>query len=410
MGAIQALREEMIAAYKAASQFHNSHLDDDGELKASEEREFRRLMGKAEGLEARFKAATGDSVETKGGSAEERFAAYTTRPEGMAEGLAAIGVPFPGAGGYGGPGMVPGRKSLHSQSWGDAVIKAASGHESGFKALVPSGSTAVPLPLNIAPVTDAQRADFLRQLLPTQATNDGLFGYLRQSARTNAAAVVAEGALKPTSVYSVERIDDRVDTIAHLSEPIPRQYLDDASLLRQFLDSELRYGLDLALDAEIVAAILADASAAGSGLGTDPLTDLRKAITALQIANHVPSGFAMHPSDWESVELAAAAQFAANPAMSPTNAITRRLYGIPVVVTTSIAAGTAILGDFRSSAILVMRQEARVDWSEATFDPAFNAGTGATDWSRNLLRFRAELRAKLAVTQPTGFVTIDLEA
>jgi len=96
--------------------------------------------------------------------------------------------------------------------------------------------------------------------------------------------------------------------------------------------------------------------------------------------------------------------------MSPTNALTRRLYGFPVVVSTSIAAGTALLGDFKGSSLLVMRQQARVDWSEGVFDPTFEAGAGATDFERNLIRFRAEMRAKLAVTRATGFVTIDLEA
>ncbi len=403
MGGVAALREDMIAAYKAADVFLKTHMDDAGDLNAEDDRQFKKLFTAAQRLEGRFKAAQGDGVETKGGSAEDRLAEYTGAPP-------AFPYPFPGSGAYGGAGIPSGRTSIHRESWGDAVVKAASGNGEGFKALVGSGSTAVGLPINLPPVPETQRVDFIRQLLPTETTLDGSIGYMKQTLRTNNAAVVPEGTRKPTSIYTWLRIDDRVDTIAHLSEPIPRQYLDDASMLRQLVDDDLRHGLDLALDAEIVAAILAEASPAGSGLGTDPLTDLRKAITALQIADHTPSGFAMHPSDWETVELAATEQFAANPAMNPTNALTRRLYGYPVVVSTSIAAGQALLGDFRGSALLVMRQQARVDWSEGVFDPTFEAGAGATDFERNLIRFRAEMRAKLAVTRATGFVTIDLEA
>jgi len=410
MGAVAALREDMIGAYKAADVFLKTHMDDAGDLNAEDDRQFKKLFTAAQRLEGRFKAAQGDGVETKGGSAEDRLAEYTTRPEGMAEGLAAMGLPFPGSGGYGGAGIPSGRKSIHGQSWGDAVVKAATTNGDGFKALVGSGSTAVGLPINLPPVPETQRVDFIRQLIPTENTLDGAFGYIKQTLRTNNAAVVPEGTRKPTSEYTVVRIDDRVDTIAHLSEPIPRQYLDDARMLRKFVDDELRHGLDLALDAEIVAAILAEASPAGSGLGTDPLTDLRKGITALQIAGHAPDGFAMHPSDWETVELAASEQFAANSNMNPTDALTRRLYGVAVVVSTSVAAGTALLGDFRGSSLLVMRQQARVDWSEGVFDPTFEAGAGATDFERNLIRFRAEMRAKLAVTRATGFRTIDLEA
>lgn len=401
MGAVAALREDMIAAYKAADVFLKTHMDDDGDLNAEDDRQFKKLFTAAQRLEGRFKAAQGDGVETKG-SAEDRLAEYTGAPP-------AFPYPFPGSGAYGGAGIPSGRTSIHRESWGDAVVKAATGGET-FKALVGSGSTAVGLPINLPPVPETQRVDFIRQLIPTENTLDGAFGYIKQTLRTNNAAVVPEGTRKPTSEYTVVRIDDRVDTIAHLSEPIPRAYLDDARMLRKFVDDELRHGLDLALDAEIVAAILAEASPAGSGLGTDPLTDLRKGITALQIAGHAPDGFAMHPSDWETVELAASEQFAANSNMNPTNALTRRLYGVAVVVSTSIAAGTALLGDFRGSALLVMRQQARVDWSEGVFDPTFEAGVGATDFERNLIRFRAEMRAKLAVTRATGFRTIDLEA
>ena len=172
-------------------------------------------------------------------------------------------------------------------------------------------------------ITDAQRVTLVRELIPARGTDTGMFSYLQQSVRTNNAAVVAEGERKSTSVYTMIRIDDRVDTVAHLSEPIPRQYLEDAPLLRQFFDSELCYGLDLALDAEIVAAILAEAATADAA--GDLLTTLRGAINDLENADLVPSGFVMSPDDWAAVELEAKEQFAANPNMSPTNAFTRRL-------------------------------------------------------------------------------------
>jgi hypothetical protein len=45
-------------------------------------------------------------------------------------------------------------------------------------------------------------------------------------------AVVAAGALKPTSGYSVTHIENTLSVIAHLSEGIPRHWLDNASLER----------------------------------------------------------------------------------------------------------------------------------------------------------------------------------
>lgn len=55
--------------------------------------------------------------------------------------------------------------------------------------------------------------------------------------------MVAAGALKPTSIYSVTRIESSLEVVAHLSEGIPRHWLIDNVAFETFLDNELRYGL-----------------------------------------------------------------------------------------------------------------------------------------------------------------------
>jgi hypothetical protein len=64
-------------------------------------------------------------------------------------------------------------------------------------------------------------------MLPTKQHTSAEYAYLRQSVRTNNAAIVAEGAAKPTSVYSVVRVENSLQVIAHLSEGIPRYWLLD---------------------------------------------------------------------------------------------------------------------------------------------------------------------------------------
>jgi hypothetical protein len=50
-----------------------------------------------------------------------------------------------------------------------------------------------------------------------------------------------------------------------------------------------------------------------------------------------------------------------------------------------------------------------IDWSETTDDPnALGAGVGASDFTRNVVRFRAEGRWCIAVTRPLAFVSIAL--
>lgn len=64
--------------------------------------------------------------------------------------------------------------------------------------------------------------------------------------------MVPRGGRKPISRYQVERKEGRSVTIAHLTEPIARQDLADAPLLTAFVDSELRLGLETALEDEII--------------------------------------------------------------------------------------------------------------------------------------------------------------
>jgi hypothetical protein len=72
--------------------------------------------------------------------------------------------------------------------------------------------------------------------------------YLRQTARTNSAAVVPEGATKPTSVYTFTRIEDKLDVVAHLSEGVPRYGFADNDALQHFLENELQCGLQVAVE------------------------------------------------------------------------------------------------------------------------------------------------------------------
>lgn len=131
------------------------------------------------------------------------------------------------------------------------------------------------------------------------------------------------------------------------------------------------------------------------------LTTTRKAVTKLEVANLPATGWALHPTDWEVNELAAAAQYASNPGQpTPVDRMARRLWGLPVVVSTGITAGIGVLGDFTGSARLYVTEDARVDWSENVSD----------DFSRNLMRFRCEARVGFGVTRPLAFVNVDLTA
>jgi HK97 family phage major capsid protein len=326
-------------------------------------------------------------------------------------------VPFQGPAAW--PAPRASRPSVHGgASWGEAVVDAINRGGRFSAAALTGGSLAVSVPLNPVPVTLGRRTDFLRQLIPGSDAPNGQYSYMKQTVRTNNAAVVAPGAVKPKSIYTLARVNDYTRTIAHMSEPLNRNDLADASLLQAFIDGELRYGLDLAIDVQILngagtaemTGITLESGIQLQAFATDIITTIRKSITKLEVSDLSADGIAMNPADWEKVELAAMAAYAAKDGMpTPVDSMRRSLFGVPVVSTNAMTAGSAIVGAWATSSEFYTTQDATIDWSEDSDDPdALGAGVGAGDFERNLVRFRAEGRWNVAWTRPAGFVLATL--
>ncbi len=241
----------------------------------------------------------------------------------------------------------------------------------------------------------------------TLASNS--FRYLRQTVRTNNAAPVADGALKPTSVFTLDEIEDRFRVIAHLSEPVPLRYFADYALLEDFLRSEMEYGLMRALEAEVVSGDGTDEHFTGllntsgvvavAAVTGDLVATLRKAITALQGTGTTPTAFVLNPNDMEDLDLVREGTGTGQYLLGgPGSAADRSLWDIPRVPSTAIAAGTALLGDW-NLAELVQREGA-----EVAID------TGGENFTKNLATMRVEGRFGWACKRPAGFAKITLPA
>jgi HK97 family phage major capsid protein len=98
---------------------------------------------------------------------------------------------------------------------------------------------------------DAQRTLTIRDLLTVVPTNSGSVDYAKQTTRTNNAAVVAEGAAKPTSAYVWTIVNAPVRVIAHLAK-LTRQAIDDVKQLQGEVEQEMRYGLGIAEETELL--------------------------------------------------------------------------------------------------------------------------------------------------------------
>lgn len=411
---------EVIGKARAISE--KAEADGDRDFTEAEAAEVRGYINRAKAIQAEGRAAA-----EKQPTAEERAVELEAMRKAIRD-LGGSGEPAGSA--YTNPRV----KASGGSTWGEQVMRSLARGPEGYKGILATGSVPVTVPLNPEPVRQGVPVLSLRQLIPNVQNTTGMFSYMRQTVRTNNAAPVPVGTKKPTSVYTLDRIDGRTVVIAHLSEPIPKQYFDDAPMLQQFLDDEMRLGLDEELDAQIIN---------GSGVG-DNFTGLnnvsgaqtqafssslfattRKAVTKLDTFSYLTGpGWVMHPLDWEAVDLEQDGEqryYAGGPIYGvsgnpnqPALAVdraARRLWGIPVVTTTQQTQGTATLADFARAARLHVRQEGQMDWSENVWNPnQFGVGQPGTTFEANQIVFRFEGRFGLEITRPDAIVKVDLTA
>lgn len=246
----------------------------------------------------------------------------------------------------------------------------------------------------------------MRDLLTVMPIETGSVDYPKQSVRTNAAAPVAEGTAKPYSNYGWTRATAPVRTIAHLAK-LTRQALDDAPRLQAEVDAEMRYGLALAEDSQILLGdgtgenllglypqATAYAAPAGISIASPNKMDkLRLAMLQASLGLYPADAIVLHETDWTDIELTKDTNgryiFA-----NPTGVAGPVLWGKRVVSTVSMAQGTFLVGAFKVAATLYDRLKPEVLISSENAD----------DFEKNLLTMRCEERLGLAVKRPAALI------
>lgn len=278
----------------------------------------------------------------------------------------------------------------------------------GVKALIAAGSQVTPAQTLTSPVAMQQPATGLLDLLPVRLVEDtDEYTYLTQTTRTNNAAPVAAGAVKPTSVYTLTRVSRKLEVLAHLTEPIPTYFLADEPSLEQFITGELAFGLQQAVEYQLLngngespnlLGLLEVPGIQTQAFNTSQIRTVRSAITKVEALGYLASGLALHPLDWESIETAADGEdrFLMTPEGSPIDRAQRRLWGVPVALTTQVDQGSGVLLSDGAAAIVA--------------DPNLNMqwGTSGDDFTRNLVRARFEGRFGVEVFRASGVVDIAL--
>jgi HK97 family phage major capsid protein len=269
----------------------------------------------------------------------------------------------------------------------------------------------------------------IKDLISPGNTTSDTVEFVRLLSVTNNAAVVAEattaalptqdgstgplilaagGGYKPESGMVFERDTETVRTIAHWI-PATKRALSDAAQVRTLIDTFLRYGLEEELEDQILMGNGVGENFTGinstSGIQTQVapvgpetvLHTLRRARRKVRIGGRAtPTAYVMNPIDWENIELMQDAndQFYSQ---GPFSMMTPRLWGLPVVESEAVTAGTAWVADWRH-AVLWDREQASVQVTDSHAD----------FFVRNLVAILAEMRAAFGVLRPAAFVKVTL--
>lgn len=253
----------------------------------------------------------------------------------------------------------------------------------------------------------------IRDLVTGATTESNSVEFVQVTAETNNAAPVAEATdvtaggvgVKPQSDIAMLRVATSVRTIAHWIA-ITKQALADAGQLSSYVNDFLLYGLELVLESEMIngdgtgehlLGILHTPNILTQAYATDIFATTRKAKTQVRLQGRVvPTAYAFNPADTETIDL-----LRNNEGNyyygGPTAVMTPRLWGVPIVESEAVPAGTAILGAW-NWAVLWDRMQGSLSMSDSHQD----------FFVKNLIALLAELRAAFGVIRTKAFAQIAL--
>jgi HK97 family phage major capsid protein len=253
-----------------------------------------------------------------------------------------------------------------------------------------------------------RRTMTIRDLLNVVPTTSGSVDYARQTLRTNNAAVVAEAATKPYSAYVWAQVNAPVRVIAHLAK-LTRQAIEDVVQLQGEVDSEMRYGLALAEEAELL-----NGDGTGQHLtGLNPnatayaapiiIADMNKidvirlAYLQAELALYPTDGTILNPADWAEIEMTKTNE-GAYVFANPLQLAGPVLWGKPVVSTPAQTIKKFTAGGFKLQTLYDRMAPEVVIASE-----------NADDFETNMYTMRCEERLAQAIKKPGALIYGDFD-
>lgn len=246
----------------------------------------------------------------------------------------------------------------------------------------------------------------IRDLLGQGTTDSNSIIWVQENVFTdNAGYQGSEGSLKPQSDISYVLQTINVVTLAHWIKA-SKQTLSDFKMLQTLVDNRLSFGLKLAEEREILFGdgatnhlhgLVPQSTAYNTGLskaGDQMLDIIRHAMLQVTLAFYPPTGVALSPTDWHSIELLKDG-FHRYLFSNPSGSIPAMVWGLPVAQCFSFGAGEFLVGAFKLAATIFDREQASILVSTEDQD----------NFVRNMVTILAEERLALGVSRPKAIIS-----
>ena len=357
-----------------------------------------------------------EKIDTSNAEATKRIAALTEKQEAMQRELAALQQTAAAQG--------P-EKTENAKSYGERFVTSAGykafkndmgNRRAGFRlelAAAPettqasnsvSRTTFAP-PTELGLVTDPRKVLNIESLFGHISVSGSAYQYVKYGYTTTGTAtgpaVVAEGAAKPEANYTGTIVSGAVKTIAAWTKITEQMMQDDANLV-SFINDDLRYQLNKVIDQQIVTGTGSGQLTGlnqsgnyydyitGAGLESgDTVIDLILKVKAnMEAANINNISLLLNPMDWVKV---IGAKNANKDYLIPgiMDVPAQRIWGIPVILSGSVASGKFHMGNFFEGGKIIERTGLAVEIDRE-----------GDDFTKNLMTIRAERRMDFAVVQP----------
>lgn len=253
-----------------------------------------------------------------------------------------------------------------------------------------------------------RRRLFVRDLLSSSQVSQAAVPYIRELnavANQAAATTVAEGGTKPEAKIEFTT-DLAVVTVIAVNIPLTTQMLQDDTFIAGYAENRLTYMLDVREEDQLLSGngtganikgILATSGVQTQAYASNAATSILNAMTKIEVLDSGvwADAVVMNPVDANAMFGYRASTSTAYDAGDPFGPLEQNVWGVRVVKTPAVTAGTAIVGNWQLGATILDRIGTFVRVYEQHSDFAV----------KNKVLMQAEKRVGLMVTNPDYFVT-----